>query len=433
VAGGLTFFGGPLNNYMSHAVCAMVRELRAGRDEVGLLYGNGGYVNKHHTLVLSAQPAAQPLDPAWSAQDASDAARGPVPELAEASYQGPARVETYTVVYARDGKPLQGIVVLQTPQGQRTMARVLPDDADSMALLLSTARSAIGSAGHIRIDPFGLPVWECGELRDRSTLPLRFCRVEREGRTTIVTITRPEVMNCLSVAANAELAEVFDAFERDPEQWVAILTGAGDKAFCTGNDLKFTAMAMARGESIAPPLTGFAGLTSRWQRSKPVIAAVNGLALGGGFEIALACDLVVATDTAQFALPEPKVGLAALAGGLLRLPRQIGLKQAMGIILTGRRVDAAEGLALGFINQVTSAAELMNEARRWAAEITQNSPMSIRASMAIVRQGLDEPSMAEADRQQYRYPAARALFASDDFREGPRAFAEKRAPRWRGA
>ncbi|WP_083748744.1 enoyl-CoA hydratase-related protein [Pelomonas sp. KK5] len=433
VAGGLTFFGGPLNNYMGHAVCAMVRALRAGREEVGLLYGNGGYVNKHHTLVLSARPAASPLDEAWSAQADADAARGPVPELAEPGYQGPATVETYTIVYARDGKPLQGIVVALTADGRRTMARVLADDEDTMAMLLSATRSAVGSAGHIRVDTFGLPVWEAGALRDRSALPRRFCRVEREGHLTVVTITRPEVMNCLSPAANAELAEVFDAFERDPEQWVAILTGAGDKAFCTGNDLKFTATAMARGESIKPPLSGFAGLTSRFERSKPVIAAVNGLALGGGFEIALACDLIVAADTAQFALPEPKVGLAALAGGLLRLPRQIGLKPAMGMILTGRRVPAAEGQALGFVNQVTAPEDLMAEARRWAIEITQNSPMSIRASMAIVREGLDEPSLAEADVQQYRYPAARALFASEDFREGPRAFAEKRAPRWRGA
>jgi acetyl-CoA C-acetyltransferase len=433
VAGGLTFFGGPLNNYMSHAVCAMVRALRAGPDDIGLLYGNGGYVNKHHALVLSARPPQRPLQADYSVQAEADAARGAVPEMAADGYHGPARVETYTVIYARDGQPLHGIVVALVPDGRRTMAKVLPDDDLTMSLLLSTTRSAIGSEGHIRIDPFGLPVWEVGARRDRAALPRRFCRVEREGVVTIVTIDRAEVMNCLSPAANAELAEVFEAFEADPSQWVAIITGAGDKAFCTGNDLKFTAKAMARGESIRPPLTGFAGLTSRFQRGKPVIAAVNGLALGGGFEIALACDLIVAAETAQFALPEPKVGLAALAGGLLRLPRQIGLKQAMGIILTGRRVTAREGLALGFVNQVTSPEMLMSEARRWAAEISQNSPMSIRASLEIVRRGLEEPTLADADVQQYRYAAARALFASDDFVEGPRAFAEKRPPQWRGA
>ena len=434
VAGGLTFFGGPLNNYMSHAVCAMVRALRAGREEIGLLYGNGGYVNKHHTLVLSAQPPRQRIDPAYwyPVQMQADAARGKVPELADIGYQGAATVETYTVIYARDGRPLHGVVVALTSDGRRTMAKVLPDDEETMSLLLAKARTAVGSAGHIRIDTFGAPVWEAGEKRDRATMPKRFCRVEREGRVTIVTIDRPEVMNCLSPAANAELAEIFDDFENDPDQWMAILTGAGDKAFCTGNDLKFTAKAMARGESIRPPLTGFAGLTSRFDRKKPVIAAVNGLAMGGGFEIALACDLIIAADSAQFALPEPKVGLAALAGGLLRLPRQIGLKAAMGIILTGRRVPAAEGVALGFVNQVTSPEMLMTEARRWAAEISQNSPMSIRASLQIVHKGLDEATLAEADAQQYRYPAARAMFASQDFREGPRAFAEKRAPRWSG-
>ena len=433
VAGGLTFFGGPLNNYMSHAVCAMVRALRAGRDEVGLLYGNGGYVNKHHTLVLGGRPPEHTLDLHYSVQAQAECARGTVPPLADVEYQGPATVETYTVIYARDGRPLHGVVVARTPDDRRTMAKVLPDDDVTMSLLLSMSRSAVGTAGHVRIDTFGLPVWESGERRDRAAMPRRFCRVEREGVLTIVTIARPEVMNCLSPAANAELAEIFDAFENDPDQWVAIITGAGDKAFCTGNDLKFTATAMARGESIRPPLTGFAGLTSRFQRNKPVIAAVNGLAMGGGFEIALACDLIIAADNAQFALPEPKVGLAALAGGLLRLPRQIGLKQAMGIILTGRRVSAPEGLALGFVNQITSPEALMSEARRWAADIAQNSPMSIRASMEIVRKGLDEPTLADADVQQYRYGAARALFTSEDFREGPRAFAEKRAPRWRGA
>lgn len=430
VAGGLTFFGGPLNNYMSHAVCAMVRRLRAAPQELGLLYGQGGFVNKHHALLVSAQPPAAPLAPDYSVQREADAARGAVPVLAE-RYEGAARIETYTILYARDGKPLHGIVVIRTPDGARTMAKVAADDEASMALLLSSERNAIGSDGHIRIDVYGHPVWEAGAKRDRRAQPKRYCTVGREGALTIVTINRPEAMNALHPAANAELAEIFDDFEADPAQWVAILTAAGDKAFSSGNDLKFTATAMARGESIAPPLTGFAGLTSRFERSKPVIAAVNGLAMGGGFEIALACDLIIASETASFALPEPKVGLAALMGGLLRLPQQIPLKQAMGLILTGRRISAAEGLTLGFVNQVTSAETLMQEARRWAEEILVNSPMSIRASMEIVRKGLDATTIAEAYAQQLQYPAVKKLLRSSDMREGPLAFAQKRAPRWK--
>ena len=164
-----------------------------------------------------------------------------------------------------------------------------------------------------------------------------------------------------------------------------------------------------------------------------MIAAVNGLAMGGGFEIALACDLIIAADNAAFALPEPKVGLAALAGGLLRLPQQIGLKQAMHIVLTGRQVSAQEGMTMGFVNQVTSADQLLVEAKRCAGEIMVNSPMSIRASMEIVRKGRDEASLAEAYANQRSYPALRALYSSEDVREGPLAFAEKRAPRWKNA
>ena len=156
-------------------------------------------------------------------------------------------------------------------------------------------------------------------------------------------------MNALHPAANRELAAAFDEFAADPELWVAIITGAGDRAFSAGNDLKHQAMG---GDMSGQPATGFAGLSARWDLDKPVIAAVNGVAMGGGFEIALACDLIIAAENALFALPEVRVGLAAMAGGLLRLPRTIGTKRAMGMILTGRRVPAREGLELGFVTDV---------------------------------------------------------------------------------
>jgi crotonobetainyl-CoA hydratase len=180
------------------------------------------------------------------------------------------------------------------------------------------------------------------------------------------------------------------------------------------------------------PPSGFAGLTSRFDLAKPLIAAVNGVAMGGGFEIALACDLIVASDKAVFALPEPRVGLAALAGGLHRLPRAIGLKRAMGMILTARRVTAREGLDLGFVNEVTTAEGLMPAARRWAQMISECSPMSIQASKAAVLRGLDEPTLEAAIKGQNRYSEVAALFRSEDFVEGPRAFAEKRPPQWKG-
>ncbi len=181
-----------------------------------------------------------------------------------------------------------------------------------------------------------------------------FCSVEKDGHLTIVTIERPERMNALHPAANAELGVLFDEFAADPNAWVAIITGRGDRAFSAGNDLRH----QAEGGKRVPTPRGFGGLTSRFDLTKPVIAAVNGVAMGGGFEIALACDLIIASDNAVFALPEPRVGLAALAGGLHRLPRQIGTKQALGMILTGRRVSAAEGKTLGFVNEVVPQARV---------------------------------------------------------------------------
>ena len=254
----------------------------------------------------------------------------------------------------------------------------------------------------------------------------QYCKVERDGRLLTVTINRPEVMNAIHPPASFELERVFDDFAADPDLWIGILTGAGDRAFTAGNDLKY----QAAGNDMARPRTFFGGLTSRFDLTKPLIAAVNGVAMGGGFEMALACDIIVASDRAVFALPEPRVGLAALAGGLARLPRIIGQKRAMGMILTGRRVGAEEGRELGFVNEVVPHDQLMDAARRWADSILECSPMSIRASKQAFYLGADAPDLATAIAGDY--PAVRAMGESEDFVEGPLAFTEKRAPRWKG-
>jgi enoyl-CoA hydratase/carnithine racemase len=259
-------------------------------------------------------------------------------------------------------------------------------------------------------------------------MQFEFISVVQEARLTLITINRPDVLNALHPPAHRELATAFDAFQRDSSQWVAIVTGAGERAFCAGNDLKFR---VAEGRERMPE-SGFAGLTARFDLDKPVLAAVNGLAVGGGFELALACDLIVADERAQFALPEVRVGLAALAGGLHRLPREIGLKAAMGIALTGRRVDAVEARQLGFVNEVAAAGTALDVARCWAGEILRGGPLAVRATKQTILRGLDEPGLSEALNLQGQYPAVSAMYASGDATEGPRAFAEKRVPRWQG-
>lgn len=257
-------------------------------------------------------------------------------------------------------------------------------------------------------------------------MTFQFITVAREGALTLVTINRPQAYNALNAQAHEELAEAFDAFAADDSQWVAILTGAGGKAFCAGHDLK----QQASGGGLVTPPSGFGGLTARFDLNKPLIAAVDGVAMGGGFELALACDILLATPRSVFALPEPKVGLAALAGGIQRLPREIGLKRAMGMMLTGRRVEAREGYELGFVTQVVEG-DILEAARRWAAEILAASPMSVRATKEAALRGLDTP-LAQALTEEWDYPAMKAMLASQDAVEGPAAFAEKRAPAWKG-
>ena len=249
--------------------------------------------------------------------------------------------------------------------------------------------------------------------------------VEQRGHLLVVTLNRPEVMNALDNEAHLELGATFDRFEVDPDLWVAIITGAGERSFCTGNDLK--------GANAGRPLQshlwsgGFGGLTRRYHLAKPVIAAVNGWALGGGFEIVLACDIVIAAERARFGLPEVRRGRIAGAGGVHRLPRKLPVTLAMGMMLTGKDIDAETAAGWGLVNEVAPDGELMAVAERWAGEIMDCAPLAVQATKQSAIGGL-QMSLPEA--LEHRPPAVEKWWASDERTEGARAFVEKRKPIW---
>lgn len=256
---------------------------------------------------------------------------------------------------------------------------------------------------------------------------------EREGHVARITLDRPEALNSLNPDLRWELSQHFDEVEKDDEIWLAVVTGRGDRAFCAGADLKHRARER---DATNEQRTVWAqknietrSLTERWYFSKPVIARVNGFALGGGLELAMACDIIVAADHAEFGLPEPRRGLIAGAVGVHRLPRQIGLKPAMGHMLTGRHMTADRAYELGLVNQVVSLGDLDSAVDSWIEDILRCAPLSVRATKEAAMRGLDM-ALPQAFYSEYEWEQKRQR--STDTLEGPRAFAEKREPRWVG-
>lgn len=255
--------------------------------------------------------------------------------------------------------------------------------------------------------------------------------VEQRDNVLIATINRPESRNAVNAAVHVGLGEALERAETDPEIRVVVLTGAGEQAFCAGADLK----ALSRGERLEPEdkaqrAWGFAGVV-RHPISKPMIAAVNGFALGGGTEIALSCDLVVAADHAQFGLPEVKRGIFAAAGGAFRLAQQLPRKVAMEYILTGEPFSAQRALELGLVNRVVPLADLLGTALDLAERIAVNAPLSVQGSKKIALGIADgridsEDAFWEANKRE-----GLVIMRSEDAREGPLAFAQKRAPVWK--
>ncbi|MDP1818299.1 MAG: crotonase/enoyl-CoA hydratase family protein [Acidimicrobiales bacterium] len=248
---------------------------------------------------------------------------------------------------------------------------------------------------------------------------------ERRGHVEIVTINRPEARNAINYDTSAALADAFDEIEADDDVWAAVLTGAGDKAFCAGMDLKAFA---GGGGNVMGVSGGFAGVTNR-DFPKALIAACNGHALAGGFEIMLACDLVVAADHATFGIPEVKRGLVAGAGGVIRLSKRISLARALELGMTGDAIDAETAYMLGLVNRVVPGADVLDTAVALAERICEAAPLAVRATKKVIKASLEVPE-AEAWRIQGEVGAE--VFRSPDAIEGATAFAEKRKPNWTG-
>ncbi len=422
VTGGLTFFGGPGNNYMTHAITAMVRALRTRPGEQGLLYGSGEFLTKHHAAVLSTSvPAMPPRNEDLQTEIDSD--YGPVPPLQE-TYEGSCKIETYTVTYTAKGIPDRGIVIARTPEGSRFLARVTADDSETLSFLIDGQQEPIGHDGVAIDGKDGLTYFSLNSHATYRDKALLFEKLT--PHVALVTLNRPKKRNTINGAVTRLMVNYLQQIESDPDIRVVILTATGDESFCGGADL--AEVAAGHHLDLMAGGNGFAGFVNA-QRRKPWIAAVRGFAVGGGTEIALACDLVVAAESATFGLPEVKRGLIAAAGGAYRLSRVIPPRKAMELLLTGATLTAHDAAAFHLVNRVTSNANVLDEAMALAIAIADNAPQAVAESRNLAASTFDE---SDSTLCEHGLQAIGALMSGDDAKEGVRAFLEKRPPVWKG-
>ncbi|MGB3302976.1 MAG: acetyl-CoA acetyltransferase [Gordonia sp. (in: high G+C Gram-positive bacteria)] len=429
VTGGLPYFGGPGNNYSMHAIAEIVQRARRAPGSFGLVGANGGMLSKYSVGLYSTIPTR--WRPSTSAGIQAELDREGSVSLARFP-NGEATIESFVVMSPDSGRPAATIVG-RLADGSRFMSVADSDDTDLLELLSGDA-DPIGTTVYVRSTPErNFVALSREELDTRHPLPpvgfaqrYEHLEVHCDRQVLEITIRRPESRNALDATTNAELNAVFDAYFADPDLRVAILTGAGDRDFSAGNDL--AAGASAAGFSM--PANGIAGLTSRREMPKPVIAAVNGDALGSGLEIVLACHIAVADREAMFGLPEVTMGLVSGAGGLVRLPRAISPMLARDMVLTGRRIDAAEALAHGLVSRVAPHGLVLEVARAVAADILTASPVAISSSLESMERTQSQSDVVDAVLDSMT--ALDTVLVSEDHHEGIAALAQNRQPQWKG-
>ena len=413
VTGGLTSAGGPGNNYGLHAVSTIVPLLREAPAEFGLSSSLGWYATKHALGVYSATPPSRPfahLKPAFER---------PPARRALATLDGTAVVEAVTVPFGRTGDPEAVVVSAITPDGDRVLLR--REDPEEIALLTE----ADPLRRTIRVDGERLVLDDAppGDLQAPPAATVRTDRAGDDGEILVITLDRPAVRNAVDRPMALALERAVDDAEADASVRVIVLTGAGG-TFCAGMDLS----GAHRGEIPVTDRRGPLGLTAE-PPTKPTIAAVEGPALAGGFELALCADLVVAADDAVFGLPEAKRGLLAAAGGLwrtaVRLPRPV----AMELALVADPLPARRLAELGLVNTVVEPGEALAAALDLARKIAANAPLSVTVGKQIVDAA---PTWSPDEGFERQSELASPVILSDDAREGVAAFAEKRSPRWTG-